>query len=82
MKEFIFGMAHRGRLSVLANTFNKPYSRLFNEFDGVIYEDDEFDGDVKYHLGYNCKRQVGNGDSVEISLAPNPSHLRIGPGPA
>ena len=75
VKEFIFGMAHRGRLSVLANTFNKPYSRLFNEFDGVIYEDDEFDGDVKYHLGYNCKRQVGNGDSVEISLAPNPSHL-------
>ncbi|MBF26049.1 MAG: 2-oxoglutarate dehydrogenase E1 component [Flavobacteriales bacterium] len=75
VKEFIFGMAHRGRLSVLANIFNKPYARIFNEFDGVIYEDDEFDGDVKYHLGYNCKKQVGNGDSIEISLAPNPSHL-------
>ena len=75
IQEFIFGMAHRGRLSVLANTFNKPYARLFNEFDGVVYEDDEFDGDVKYHLGYNCKRQLSNGNVVEISLAPNPSHL-------
>ena len=75
VKEFIFGMAHRGRLSVLANTFNKPYSRLFNEFDGVVYEDDEFDGDVKYHLGYNCRRQTEEGGIVEISLAPNPSHL-------
>tara|TARA_Y100001968_G_scaffold309136_1_gene328639 strand:- start:588 stop:3308 length:2721 start_codon:yes stop_codon:yes gene_type:complete len=75
IQEFIFGMAHRGRLSVLANTFNKPYVRLLNEFDGVVYEDDEFDGDVKYHLGYNCKRQVPHGGAVEISLAPNPSHL-------
>ena len=75
VKEFVFGMAHRGRLSVLANVFNKPFSRMFNEFEGVIYEDDEFDGDVKYHLGYNCKRQVLNGENVEISLAPNPSHL-------
>jgi len=75
IQEFIFGMAHRGRLSVLANIFNKPYARLFNEFEGVVYEDDEFDGDVKYHLGYNCKRQVSNGELVEISLAPNPSHL-------
>ena len=80
VKEFVFGMAHRGRLSVLANIFNKPYARLFNEFDGVIYEDDEFDGDVKYHLGYNCKRHLANGDSVELSLAPNPSHLEaVGP---
>lgn len=80
IKEFVFGMAHRGRLSVLANVFNKPYSRLFNEFEGVVYEDDEFDGDVKYHLGYNCKKQLPNGKSVEISLAPNPSHLEaVGP---
>ena len=80
IKEFIFGMAHRGRLSVLANIFNKPYARLFNEFDGVIYEDDEFDGDVKYHLGYNYKRKTSNGDAIEISLAPNPSHLEtVGP---
>ena len=81
IKEFVFGMAHRGRLSVLANIFQKSYARLFNEFDGVIYEDDEFDGDVKYHLGYNCKRQLkGAADQVEISLAPNPSHLEaVGP---
>ena len=80
VQEFIFGMAHRGRLSVLANVFNKPFVRLFNEFEGVVYEDDEFDGDVKYHLGYNCKRQISNGESVEISLAPNPSHLEaVGP---
>ena len=80
IREFIFGMAHRGRLSVLANIFNKPFSRLFNEFDGVVYEDDEFDGDVKYHLGYNCQKQVPSGHTVEISLAPNPSHLEaVGP---
>ena len=80
VQEFIFGMAHRGRLSVLANVFNKPYKRMFNEFEGVIYEDDEFDGDVKYHLGYNCKKQVASGKTVEISLAPNPSHLEaVGP---
>ena len=80
IKEFVFGMAHRGRLSVLANIFNKPYARLFNEFDGVVYEDDEFDGDVKYHLGYNYKRKLSNSDSIEISLAPNPSHLEtVGP---
>lgn len=78
--EFIFGMAHRGRLSVLANIFDKPFSRLFSEFEGVIYEDDEFDGDVKYHLGYNCKKLVSNSKNVEISLAPNPSHLEaVGP---
>ena len=80
VNEFIFGMAHRGRLSVLANIFNKPFARLFNEFEGVVYEDDEFDGDVKYHLGYNCKKQLPNGETVEISLAPNPSHLEaVGP---
>jgi len=80
VNEFIFGMAHRGRLSVLANIFNKPFARIFNEFEGVVYEDDEFDGDVKYHLGYNCKKQLLNGKTVEISLAPNPSHLEaVGP---
>ena len=80
VNEFIFGMAHRGRLSVLANIFNKPFNRIFNEFEGVVYEDDEFDGDVKYHLGYNCKKQLLNGKTVEISLAPNPSHLEaVGP---
>ena len=80
IKEFILGMAHRGRLSVLANVFNKPYSRLLTEFEDVVYEDDEFDGDVKYHLGYNCKRQVSGGKSIEMSLAPNPSHLEaVGP---
>ncbi|RPG60883.1 MAG: 2-oxoglutarate dehydrogenase E1 component [Flavobacteriales bacterium TMED191] len=80
VNEFIFGMAHRGRLSVLANIFNKSFTRIFNEFEGVVYEDDEFDGDVKYHLGYNCKKQLLNGKTVEISLAPNPSHLEaVGP---
>ncbi len=80
VKEFILGMAHRGRLSVLANVFNKPFHRMFNEFDGVVYENDEFDGDVKYHLGYNCKKQALNGHTVEVSLAPNPSHLEaVGP---
>lgn len=80
VKEFIFGMAHRGRLNVLANIFNKPYEDIFNEFMGNEYEDNDFDGDVKYHLGHSRDITTGNGHRVHLSLAPNPSHLEtVGP---
>lgn len=75
IKEFVFGMAHRGRLNVLANIFNKPYEQIFSEFDGKDYEDEHFDGDVKYHLGWSCDIETDNGHPVHMTLAPNPSHL-------
>ncbi len=75
IKEFIVGMAHRGRLNVLANIFNKTYKAIFSEFEGKEYEDNIFDGDVKYHLGYSCDVKTDNGHDVHMTLAPNPSHL-------
>jgi 2-oxoglutarate dehydrogenase E1 component len=75
IKEFIVGMAHRGRLNVLANIFNKTYKAIFSEFEGKEYEDNIFDGDVKYHLGYSCDVTTDNGHDVHMTLAPNPSHL-------
>ena len=51
VKEFVVGMAHRGRLNTLSNIFGKPAKEIFNEFDGKDYEEQIFDGDVKYHLG-------------------------------
>ena len=75
--EFIFGMAHRGRLNVLANIFYKTYKQIFSEFESLDFEDDDriFDGDVKYHLGYTCDIQTDFGKNVKLTLAPNPSHL-------
>lgn len=75
IKEFIVGMAHRGRLNVLANIFNKTYANIFSEFEGKEYEDSIFDGDVKYHLGYSCDIKSDNGHDIHMTLAPNPSHL-------
>ena len=76
IKEFIFGMAHRGRLNVLANIFYKTYKEIFSEFESKDFEDDlVFDGDVKYHLGYSCDIKTDNKKDVKMTLAPNPSHL-------
>lgn len=75
VKEFVMGMAHRGRLNVLANVFRKPYEDIFVEFEGYDYEDSNFDGDVKYHLGFNTEFTGKNGQSVRMNLLPNPSHL-------
>lgn len=75
IKEFVFGMAHRGRLNVLANIFNKTYSAIFSEFEGKEYEDSLFDGDVKYHLGYSCDVEADSGHPVRLTMSPNPSHL-------
>lgn len=73
--EFVMGMSHRGRLNVLANIFNKTYDTIFSEFEGKEYEDNLFDGDVKYHLGFSSDVETVNGKKVKLTLSPNPSHL-------
>ncbi|MBC7384028.1 MAG: 2-oxoglutarate dehydrogenase E1 component [Bacteroidia bacterium] len=76
VEEFILGMAHRGRLNVLANILNKTYDEIFQEFEGKTAEDDGlFEGDVKYHLGYASEITTKSGKVVQLSLSPNPSHL-------
>ena len=75
-KEFIIGMAHRGRLNTLAHILNKPYTDIFEEFAGKAYDHgDDFDGDVKYHMGYSTDFEADTGVPIHITLAPNPSHL-------
>ncbi|WP_417354460.1 2-oxoglutarate dehydrogenase E1 component [Flavobacterium sp.] len=76
VEQFVMGMAHRGRLNVLANIFGKSTSDIFSEFDGKDYDDDAlFDGDVKYHLGLTADKKTRTGKNININLAPNPSHL-------
>jgi len=76
VEEVIIGMAHRGRLNVLANIMGKTYEHIFNEFEGTAVPDQSFgDGDVKYHLGYSSQVDTPGGDSVQLKLVPNPSHL-------
>ncbi len=75
VEEFVVGMAHRGRLNVLANIFNKTYKEIFSEFEGKIYDDDFISGDVKYHLGFTSIQKCSNGNNVKLNLTPNPSHL-------
>ena len=76
VEEFVMGMAHRGRLNTLANIFGKSTKDIFSEFDGKDYDDEVFDGDVKYHLGWTSKIDPNkDGKQINISLAPNPSHL-------
>lgn len=79
-EEFLIGMPHRGRLNVLANIMGKPYKDIFNEFSNKEYEDEFLLGDVKYHLGATLQRPTHAGKSVDLTLAPNPSHLEtVGP---
>lgn len=75
INEFVIGMAHRGRLNILANIMNKTYLDIFSEFEGHEFEEMSFDGDVKYHHGYSSNRITRHGNKVHLSLAPNPSHL-------
>lgn len=80
VEEFVFGMAHRGRLNVLANILKKPYQSIFKEFEANEYEARISLGDVKYHLGYDNLIQTADGKTVRVSLVPNPSHLEtVGP---
>jgi 2-oxoglutarate dehydrogenase E1 component len=78
-REVDLAMAHRGRINVLAHTLSKPYSTIFEEFEGKHATTNAVSetGDVKYHLGATGKRQVSGGGEVEIVLIPNPSHLEV-----
>ena len=73
--EFVLGMAHRGRLNTLVNIFRKPIRELFNEFEGKDYAENDFDGDVKYHLGSTIKKTLKSNKEITMNLVPNPSHL-------
>lgn len=75
VEEFVVGMSHRGRLNTLTNIFGKPAQDIFSEFDGKDYEEEVFDGDVKYHLGWTSKRRTDAGYQINMNIAPNPSHL-------
>ncbi len=78
VSEIVLGMAHRGRLNVLANVMGKPYTAIFHEFKGGSSTPDEVEGsgDVKYHLGSSSDREFDN-NKVHLSLTANPSHLEI-----
>jgi 2-oxoglutarate dehydrogenase E1 component len=75
VEQFVMGMAHRGRLNVLTNIFGKSAKDIFSEFDGKDYEQEIFDGDVKYHLGWTSDRKSDKGNKIKMNIAPNPSHL-------
>lgn len=74
IKEIALGMAHRGRLTVLANFFEKPLHEIFTEYIGKEYDDNNILGDVKYHLGYE-RIKTFDSQSIKLILLPNPSHL-------
>ncbi len=75
LEQFVLGMAHRGRLNVLANILEKSYGTIFAEFEaGYIPISFEGSGDVKYHKGFTSSIQL-NGKTIEVALTPNPSHL-------
>ncbi len=75
-EEFVIGMSHRGRLSVLANVLNKSYANIFHEFEDTV-DEDSFDlaGDVKYHKGFSADVIMPGNLPVHLSLTANPSHL-------
>ncbi|WP_020180940.1 2-oxoglutarate dehydrogenase E1 component [Methylopila sp. M107] len=78
VREIVFGMAHRGRLNILAQVLAKPHRAIFHEFKGGSWTPDEVEGsgDVKYHLGASSDREF-DGNNVHLSLTANPSHLEI-----
>lgn len=76
VQEVVIGMAHRGRLNVLANIMGKTYEQIFSEFEGTAMPDTTMgSGDVKYHLGYSSQVNTADGKQVHLKLCPNPSHL-------
>ena len=77
-REVVMGMAHRGRINVLAHILGKPYGTIFDEFDGKHADiADSETGDVKYHLGFESERVFEGGRRVRLTLVPNPSHLEV-----
>lgn len=78
VKEVVIGMAHRGRLNVLANVMRKTYDQIFSEFEGNMPTDMTMgSGDVKYHLGFRSLVTTPNGKEMNLQLLPNPSHLEV-----
>lgn len=76
VQEVVIGMAHRGRLNVLANILGKTYEQIFSEFEGTAIPDATMgSGDVKYHLGFSSFVDTPDGKNIHLKLAPNPSHL-------
>jgi len=76
VQEVVIGMAHRGRLNILANIMGKTYEQIFSEFEGTATIDQTMgSGDVKYHMGYGSDVQTIDGQQVHLKLMPNPSHL-------
>ncbi len=76
VQEVVIGMAHRGRLNVLANIMGKTYEQIFSEFEGTAKPDQTMgSGDVKYHMGYGSEVQTADGKIMHLKLMPNPSHL-------
>jgi 2-oxoglutarate dehydrogenase E1 component len=81
VQEVVIGMAHRGRLNVLANIMGKTYEQIFSEFEGTAIPDTTMgSGDVKYHLGFSSEVETDTGKKINLKLCPNPSHLEtVGP---
>ncbi|MBT6148442.1 MAG: 2-oxoglutarate dehydrogenase E1 component, partial [Gemmatimonadetes bacterium] len=78
VEEMVVGMAHRGRLNVLAHLMHKPYEVILSEFEGATRGDGaEDEGDVKYHQGYSYDFVTRGGGRMHLSLSPNPSHLEL-----
>ena len=76
VEEVVIGMAHRGRLNILANIMGKTYQQIFSEFEGTSLPDTTMgSGDVKYHLGFGSDVETADGKKVHLKLSPNPSHL-------
>lgn len=76
VQEVVIGMAHRGRLNVLANVMGKTYEQIFSEFEGTATMDQTMgSGDVKYHMGYGSEVQTADNKTIHLKLMPNPSHL-------
>lgn len=83
VESIVMGMPHRGRLNVLGNVVRKPLEQIFQEFQGLNFDQDQwknendfsFSGDVKYHLGTSFKRRYPDGKTIHLSLVANPSHL-------
>src|SRR5436190_829267 len=74
--EVVIGMAHRGRLNILANVMGKTYEQIFSEFEGTAKLDQTMgSGDVKYHMGFGSEVQTPDGRTMHLKLMPNPSHL-------
>lgn len=77
IKDIVIGMAHRGRLNILAHVVGKPYAEIFSEFEDQSVFSVLGSGDVKYHMGYRSERVASSGAKVQLELAPNPSHLEF-----